>query len=96
MPAKDWKLLVRIRTTKFMTERGLTLRKDINFLKRGSHGRNILEDDTNNIGADLVIDRILNLDIVKDGVYEVVITNEMRDYWTGHIEDWDYALIPCT
>ncbi len=92
----DSKLLVRVRTTKFMTSRGLSLRKDINFLKRGSRAFNILKDDADHIGADLVIDRIVNLDKVVDGIYEVVMVNKSYEWETGTIDDWNYELIPVT
>jgi hypothetical protein len=33
--------------------------------------------------------------MAEDGVYEVVICNERRDWESGYIEDWDYRLKAC-
>lgn len=43
--------------------------------------------------ADETIARITNLNESKDGVYQIVIINEHRDYETGYIEDWDFKLV---
>jgi len=45
------------------------------------------------IGADEVWPRILNLQECKDGLYEVKLCNEKRDWETGCIEDYDYRLV---
>lgn len=51
-------------------------------------------DDGKNCGEEVVFERITNLHECRDGLYELVICNEERDWETGYVEDWDYKLIP--
>jgi hypothetical protein len=57
-------------------------------------GYNLLEDETVNIGALDIISRISFVHDVADGLYEVVICNESRDFETGYIDDYDLRLVP--
>jgi hypothetical protein len=85
--------IVRIKTETWSDQRGIYTKKNIRYLRRKSLGFNILEEDVNNIESQEVIDRIINLHDVKDGIYEISTCNEKRDYETGYIEDYDYKLI---
>jgi hypothetical protein len=78
-----------------MDDKGFHLKKDLTFLRRQCIGFNILADDLENGGAQGVYPRILNFAMAEDGVYEVVICNERRDWESGYIEDWDYRLKAC-
>ena len=70
------------------------MRTDLTFMKRLCMNFNILEEDCMNVGAKDVLPRILNLDEIEDGLYEVTTCNESHDHETGCIEDYDYRLIP--
>ena len=72
---------------------GCTRRKTLTFLRRQCEGFNILAEDADAIGAEEVLPRILNLGEVEDGIYEVVVCNESRDYETGYVDDYDYRLV---
>lgn len=84
---------VRIKTNAWTDKRGLHMKKSLVFLRRHCEGFNDLEEDARAIGAEEVLPRILNLGQCKDGIYEVVICNESRDYETGYIDDYDYRLV---
>ena len=56
-------------------------------------GYNFLSEDVGNIGAMEAIPRIINLNECNDGIYEVAICNESRDFETGHIDDYDFRLV---
>ena len=84
--------IVRVTTSAWLDGKGIHVKKDLNFLKRRCKGFNTLADEVGNSGALEVIDRVLNLDSITDGIYEVVVANIERDWETGYIEDWDYTL----
>lgn len=88
-------VIVRIRSSVFGTRR-ITVQKDITCLRRKCIGFNFFEEDIGMIGADAVIESITNLHECPDGIYQIVICNEQRDWETGHVEDYDYKLIPFT
>jgi len=88
--------IVRLKTTTWADQRGLNLRKSLTFLRRQCTGFNLLEEDAGMVGAQEVIPRIINLEECNDGVYEVVSCNESHDYETGHVDDYDYKLVPLT
>lgn len=90
------KSVVRLRTSVWLDSRGLHSRKTLTLLKRKSSGRKLLFADAEEMGAEYVAPRILNLDLCDDGVYEVVACNEHRDWETGLVDDYDYRLRPYT
>ena len=85
--------VVRLKTSWWKSDRGLHERRDLIFLRRQCRGFNFLEEDAAAVGAEEIIPRILNLGECEDGVYEVCVCNEHRDYETGCIEDYDYKLV---
>ncbi len=85
--------IVRITTNYWSDSKGLYSKKNIKFLKQKSKGYSILQEDCSNIGADEAFLRIENLYDVEDGIYEVITTNEQRDWESGYIEDYDYYLV---
>lgn len=88
--AESNSVFVRITTSVWSDSRGLCHRRDVRYIKRRCVGHNWLEEDVNNTGAEEVLDRMTLP--VEDGIYKVVMINEHRDWETGLIEDWDYAL----
>jgi len=87
------KLVVRIKTSMWSGDNGLHFKKDLIFMKRKSNGYNILFEDCCCIGCEEVIPRITNFHECDDGLYEVVVCNEERDWESGNIDDYDYKLI---
>lgn len=86
--------VVRLKTSIWLDERGAHIKKSLNFLKRKSSGYNILKEDSQMVGADEVLPRIVNIDSVADGIYEVTTCNESKDWETGYVDDYDYKLLP--
>ena len=86
--------VVKLVTSSWCDKRGLHIRRDMLAVKRKSRGHQCLEEDCSMISPDEVWPRIVNLNECKDGLYEVVICNEWKDWETGHIEDYDYKLLP--
>ena len=84
---------VRVKTTAWADKRGLHTKKSLTFLRRQCEGFNVIAEDVIAIGAGEVLPRILNLGEVEDGIYEVVVCNESRDYETGYVDDYDYRLV---
>lgn len=89
-------LVVRISTACWHDRRGAYVKKNIMFQKRLSSGpmRDCFLEDCSNAGFDQVVERIINLDKCKDGLYDVVMCNISTDWETGCIDDWDYRLEP--
>lgn len=87
-------LIVRIRTEYYSTKRGVAKTRKLETLKRKSSGFDFIEEDTAQVGADGVIETIINFDSVDDGIYEVIMINLCHDYETGMLEDWEYKLVP--
>lgn len=87
------RVVVRIRTTAFKTKRGSAVRKDIYVLKKQCLGFNFFEEEISQIGMENIVDRIVNLNQCDDGVYEMMICNESRDWETGYVDDYDFKLV---
>lgn len=89
-------VVVRVSTTYYTTKRGFAMTKRIEFLKRKSDRDCVfsIKEDVSCGGADSVMQRIVNLDEVDDGVYQMIWINEFRDRESGYVEDWDYKLVP--
>ena len=85
--------VVRLTTSAWKNDRGVHLKKSLDFLKRQCVGFNILDEDCLMIGAEEVVPKIININSVPDGVYRVVVCNESRDWETGHVDDYDYKLV---
>ena len=86
--------VIRLRTTAWANHKGIHCTKSITFLKKQSYGVNILEEEISAVGAMEAISRIVDLGMHDDGIYEVVVANESRDWETGYIDDYDLILIP--
>lgn len=86
--------VLRVKTTYWKTKRGIHTRRDITTLKKLSSGYQILEEDSDSFGVDEVMQKIVNLHEVEDGLYEVTLVNKGYDWETGYLDDYDYELIP--
>lgn len=91
---KNSKLIVRLTTSCWHDCKGIHQKRSINVLRRKSKDAfDILEEDASSVGADMTIDRIINFNECKDGIYQVITCNEHRDWETGYIDDYDFKLI---
>lgn len=88
------RVVVRIRTTAWSDRRGLYTKKALSFVRRQCEGHNYVEEDLSCMGAEETLQRITNLDACQDGLYEVAICNESRDWETGYVDDYGYELRP--
>jgi hypothetical protein len=73
---------------------GLYVKRNIVFLRRKCKGNNFLEEDLDEVGVYEVLPRIVNLQEVDDGIYCVETCNERKDWLDGHVNDYDYKLVP--
>jgi len=85
--------VVRLVTTVWIDARGVHQKRSLNFLKRKCKGYNILIEDCQMVGASEIVPRIINLNDVVDGIYQVVTCNEIEDRETGSVEQYDYKLV---
>ena len=88
--------VVRLKTSYWRSSRGLHERRDLIFLRRQCAGYNVLEEDAKEMSAEEVVTRIVDWAVLKDGVYEVTLVNQERDWETGNIEDYDFQLVEVT
>lgn len=88
--------IVKLTTRHWLDTRGVHLKKSLVFLKRKCNGYNILVEDCESFGAEEVIPKIININEAPDGVYLVAPCNESKDWESGHIDDYDYKLVPIT
>lgn len=85
--------VVRLSRSMWHDKDGAYSRTTIRYMKRHTRGYNVFDEDCKNIGAQDVIPRIVNLDDCEDGVYQLIMCDERKDWETGYVEDWDYKLI---
>ena len=88
------RMVVSLRRSFWHDKDGAYQRISLRYLKRQTQGFNIFDDECGMIGASDALPKITNLHQCKDGVYLLVTINAHRDWETGHIEEWDYELIP--
>ena len=87
-------IVVRLRRSFWHDNDGAYQRTSLRYLKRHTKGFNVFDDDCSMVGAEDVIPKIVNLEKCEDGIYQLTTCNAHRDWETGHIEDWDYQLLP--
>lgn len=90
---KQMRCMVRLRTTMWDDKNGVHIKKSLTFLRRQCEGFNVIEEDVDASGVELVFKRITNLNECADGVYEVMMCNVSHDYESGHVDDYDYMLV---
>ena len=86
--------IVRLKTGFWSSGKGIHVKKDITYLRRLSGGSNYVEEDVSNVGAEDVINNIINFWECVDGVYEIITCNVSTDWETGYMDGYDYKLIP--
>lgn len=92
---KDYRTIIKLKTSYWRSDRGLHSKRDIIYCKTLSYGHNILYEDSNNVSAQYVFERIINFHECLDNVlYEVVACNLNANWETGICEEYDYKLIP--
>lgn len=84
--------VIRLSTSWWRSSRGLHERRDLIFLRRQCSGYNIMEEDAKLMNAEEVVTRIVDWSSLKDGVYEVTLTNKSYSWETDSLEDYDYQL----
>lgn len=87
-------LIFRLSRSAWPSKGGIQIKTSLTLLKKKSAGFNLFEEDISQTTAMDVADRITNLSQCEDGVYQLVMCNQRRDYETGNIEEWDYKLLP--
>ena len=95
-PAINHVTVVRLTTSSWNSGGQIHVKKTLRFLKRKSSGYNILTEDCDAIGVDGVVSRITNINDVEDGMYEIVVCDEIKCWETGFIEDYSYKLVKVT
>ncbi|QHS09053.1 hypothetical protein [Sinimarinibacterium sp. NLF-5-8] len=88
------RLVVRVKTSCWLSDKGIHYRKDVIPMRRKSVGYDFLTEDAEMCGALEVFHQITNIDSVEDGLYEVGIAVVSRDWETGAIENVNYKLHP--
>lgn len=86
--------VIRLTTSYWADRSAIHVKRTIRILRRKSSEHTLLDEEVSMIGADLAIPKIVNLHECEDGIYEVQTCNESRDYDTGHIDDYDFKLVP--
>ena len=87
--------VARLRDTYWQDARGeLHYRRSLRTMRRLSTGYYWLEEDATQIGAQEVIQRIVNLQECSPGLYIVVPCNMRSDWETGLVDSYDYKLVP--
>ena len=87
------KVVVRVSTSWWSDQNGLYSKKSLIYLKRQCKNYNFLREDVSNMSAEEVYTRIIDLDNVEDGIYEVITCNVSMDWEGGYIDDYDYKLV---
>lgn len=85
-------LYVKLQTSVYKRGERRVLEKSLTPLKRKSTLK--FEEIVDWLEEDLP--RIIGIDTLSDGIYELTATNFSRDFETGMIDDWDLVLIPTT
>ncbi len=86
------KCIVRVRTSCYVTSGKLCKSKEVYTLKRKTE-IDWFNEELNMLGGELW-ERILDLDLIEDGLYILQACNFSKDYETGVIDDYDLKLVP--
>lgn len=89
---EPYKTIVRLRTSYWVDNRGIHMKKDVNILKRKSNNDYFLED-ASMVGAKEVMDIMEDVNKIEDGVYELIFVPTSWDssyFGDGGVEEWKY------
>lgn len=84
---------VRLKTSYWSDSNGVYTKKSLTYLRRKSQGYNLLKEEVSAVGAEDAVKIIENLYDCEDGIYEVVVCNERRDWEAGYIDQYDFKLV---
>lgn len=87
--------VVRLRRGMWSDGRSVHMRTTLTLVRRMSHEPGFWED-VDMVGAEQFLGSITNLNDCPDGLYLVTACNMHRDWESGHIDDYDYELVPYT
>lgn len=93
MDETQHKCVVRLRTSMWADKKGVYTKKSLTFLRRQCEGFNVIKEDVDAAGVELVFKRITNLPECEDGIYEAIVCNESHDFESGYVDDYDYKLV---
>lgn len=85
--------VVRLKTEFFQRGNSFNQQKSVRVLKKQTTF-DLLAEEASSVGVEEALQNILNLNECEDGVYHLVVCNELRDIETGYIDDWNFELIP--
>ncbi len=85
--------VVRLSSSCWYDKNGIYYKRALKFLRKKCKGLNVIYDECGAIDVDDIYSIILNINECDDGIYEVVVCDEMRDWETGYIDNWNYKLI---
>ena len=88
------KTIAKVQTTVWADKRGIHKKRSLIFLRRRCIGYNVLEEEITDVGRADGLDRVINFDDCKDGIYRVEVCNETTDYDSGYVDYWEYRLVP--
>lgn len=84
--------IVRVKTSKYITDGKLRIVKDVYTLKKlSSNGYDLLREEISCVGCDI---NLVGLDDAVDGIYELVVKDVSYCIESGMVDNWDLHLIP--
>lgn len=86
--------VVRLRSSAWADRKGVYVKKTLSYMRKYSHGANIIEEEIDGLGPMEAITRITNIAACADGLYEVVPYNLSYDWETGYMDNCDLRLEP--
>lgn len=88
--------VVRLSTSAWLSGNAVFQSRCLRLMKRRSCGEcpEYFIEDANNIGASEMLANIVNFNESPDGLYVLSICNVRKDWETGHVDDYDYKLVP--
>ena len=89
-----FRTVVRLRSSAWSDGRGLHTKRSLTFMRRHSFGLNILAEESDAAGAECALGSLVNLNQCSDGLYEIVVVNQSRDWETGIVDSYDLKLVP--
>lgn len=88
--------VVRLSTSMWDKNGAFYVQRCVKTLKRKSKqfGMDLIHEECSNVGAYDFHSLIINLDETPDGIYILKHVNISRDYESGHVDGYDFKLIP--
>ena len=90
---KQLNCVVRVQTEAFKRGDSYFYGKSIRVLKKLTE-YDVLHEECQAVGVQEGLENLININIVDDGLYQIVIGHASYDCETGYLDDWDLKLIP--